>query len=223
MRPDLEDVSAENANRKLTQPLGGAVSTILMISAGLLVAVLVLFPWNHISVGGYGAGPACAGVPLNGITVAGGTILAHVRPGASAGGGGQILVCANRPTLGQRTLVTLTQLPAVLLYLTILLLLWQLMRTVRRAGPFALLVAGRLRFLAWFILAGAVAVTAGESVARSAFASTMVADSVPVISNAINAEISGFVLPVLIACGLLTLARVIRVGARMSDDLAGTV
>jgi hypothetical protein len=29
--------------------------------------------------------------------------------------------------------------------------------------------------------------------------------------------------PLLIACGLLTLARVIRVGARMSDDLAGTV
>ena len=29
--------------------------------------------------------------------------------------------------------------------------------------------------------------------------------------------------PLLIACGLLTLARVIRAGAQMSDDLAGTV
>ena len=45
----------------------------------------------------------------------------------------------------------------------------------------------------------------------------------PVASNAVNGLINGLLLPALIACGLLTLARVIRVGTRMSDDLAGTV
>jgi hypothetical protein len=200
------------------------VSAILTLIVGLLVTGLVLLPWNHISLGGYGSGPACATVPVNGLTESGGgPVLAHVRTGGSASTGGQVMVCANQPTLSQRTLVTLTQIPTVVLYVAILLLLWWLVRTVRRTGPFAPLVAARLRFLAWFILAGVLVVTAGQSVAGSAFASTVVADSVPVISNAVNAELNSWVPPVLIACGLLTLARVLRVGARMSEDLAGTV
>ncbi|MGH3399940.1 MAG: DUF2975 domain-containing protein [Streptosporangiaceae bacterium] len=211
-------------DRKLTQPLGGAVATILMFIGALLVTGLLLLPWNHVSLGGYGTGPACATVPLNGITEADtGKLLAHLRPGAYASTGEHVLACVNRPTLGQRTLVTLTQIPTVVLYLAILLLLWQLVSTARRAGPFAPLMAARLRFLAWFILVGVLMVTAGESIAQSVYASTVVADSVPVVSNVVNAELSGFVPPVLIACGLLTLARVMRLGARMSDDLAGTV
>lgn len=213
-----------DTERKLTEPLGGAVSTILILIGALLVTGLLVLPWNHVSLGGYGAGPTCANVPLNGLTeVGGGNVLAHMRAGAYASTGGQVLACANRPTFGQRTLVTLTQVPTAVLYLAILLLLWQLVSTVRKAGPFAPLVAARLRFLAWFILVGVLVVTAGESIAQSAFASTVVADSVPVISNAVNAELSGWVPPVLIACGLLTLARVMRVGARMSEDLAGTI
>lgn len=43
------------------------------------------------------------------------------------------------------------------------------------------------------------------------------------MSHAIAAGLGVLFVPLLIACGLLTLARVIRVGARMSDDLAGTV
>jgi hypothetical protein len=135
----------------------------------------------------------------------------------------ELNLCANQPTLGQRALVTLTQAPATVLYLAVLVLLWQLLRTIGRTGPFVLLVARRLRFLAWFILAGSVVVAAGEGLAQNVFASTVVTDRVPIAANVINNVIDGLVLPVLINCGLLTLARVIRVGARMSDDLAGTV
>ncbi len=225
MHPDLDAVSAGDANRKLTQPLGGAVLAILTFIGGLLVTLLILAPWNHnVSLFGYGPGPACASVPLNGLTETGnGTVLAHMRPGTSSGTGAQLMLCANRPTMGQRTLVTLTEAPAPVLYLATLVLLWQLLRTVRKAGPFAVLVAGRLRFLGWFILAGSLAVSAGEGVAQSVFASTVVTDSVPTASNAVNDMINGLLVPLVIACGLLTLARVIRVGARMSDDLEGTV
>jgi hypothetical protein len=41
--------------------------------------------------------------------------------------------------------------------------------------------------------------------------------------NAAEAGLAVIVVPLLITCGLLTLARVIRAGAQMSDDLAGTV
>jgi hypothetical protein len=51
----------------------------------------------------------------------------------------------------------------------------------------------------------------------------VVTGSVPAVRDAVNAGIAVLFVPLLIACGLLTLARVIRAGARMSDDLAGTV
>ena len=214
------------ANWKLTEPLGCAVSFILMFSVSLVAAVLLTSPWSQSTVEFYGfsAGPVCADVPLNGLSeTGGGSTIANLRPQTSAGTGGQVYLCASHPTFGQRTLVTLTQAPAAGLYLAILLLLWRLVRTIRREGPFADLVAGRLRFLAWFILAGSAAVAAGQSLAQSAFAATIVTDSVPADSNVTGALTDGLVLPVLVACGLLTLARVIRAGARMSDDLAGTV
>jgi hypothetical protein len=145
-----------------------------------------------------------------------------MRPGATSGFTG-VSVCTAVPTISQRTLVTLTQAPGVLLYFGILLLLLQLLLVVGRTGPFAGRVARRLRFLAWFILAGSLAVAVGEDVARSFFVSTAVTDHVPILNNAINAAINAVGAPLLIACGLLTLARVIRAGAQMNDDLAGTV
>jgi len=156
MGPDLDAVSTGDANRKLTEPLGCAVSTILLFVAGLVVAVLVLAPVDqHVSLFGFGSDSACANVPLNGLTETGsGSALAHMRPETFASTGGQVSLCANKPTMGQRTLVTLTEAPAAALYLAILVLLWQLLRTIRKAGPFAVLVARRLRFLARMIRVG---------------------------------------------------------------------
>ena len=158
---------------------------------------------------------------LDGITVAGPAV-AHLRPGSTSSAS-QITLCASHPTVGQRALVSLTWVPAVALYLAVVLLLAQLLRAIRTAGPFAVTVARRLRFLGWFILAGSVIVAAGQSAAQSAFASTVAAGHVPAVGHAVSAGIAVLLVPLLIACGLLTLARVIRAGAQMSDDLAGTV
>jgi hypothetical protein len=47
---------------------------------------------------------------------------------------------------------------------------------------------------------------------------------VPVVQDTINAVIAMSWIPLLlVVCGLLTLARIIRIGAQMHDDLAGTV
>jgi uncharacterized membrane protein len=132
-------------------------------------------------------------------------------------------VCTNQPTAGQRLLVTLGQAPSNVFYVAVLMLLWHLLRAVRREEPFAVVISRRLRFLAWFILAGSLAVAAGQEVAKSYFAGIVVTDPVPIASNAITAATNGLVPALIIACGLLTLARVIRAGARMNDDLAGTV
>jgi hypothetical protein len=183
--------------------------------------VLIFAVFGTIELGGLGSGPACSGVHLNGIAVTGPAV-AHLRPGATASEG-RVMLCASHPTTGQRVLVGLTWVPTVALYLAVILLLGQLLRVLHSAGPFAVIVARRLRFLGWFVLAGSLIVVVGQSVAQSAFVSTVVTGSVPAARNAAEAGLAVIFVPLLIACGLLTLARLIRVGAQMSDDLAGTV
>ncbi len=215
---------AGDASRRITRPLGTAVVAMLVV-AGTLAALSLAtaLPAQDVSVFGFGRGPVCADVPDNGLWISGGQpAVAHLRPGASAGLG-QLVLCASHPTAAQRVLFTLTQAPAVVGYLAVLVLLWLLLRTIRTTGPFAVHVADRLRFLGWFVLAGSLLVMAGRSVALSALTSTLVAGPVPVADNVTSVISGGIFLPLLIGCGLLTLARVTRVGAQMSEDLAGTV
>jgi Protein of unknown function (DUF2975) len=219
--PDLDATPDQGTDRKLTQPLGGAVKFILVLAAVLVAFVLFVAIFGKIQLGGLGSGPACSGVRLNAMRVAS-PGLAHLRAGTTTSGG-TVTLCASHPTIGQRILVGLTWVPVTALYLTVILLLGQLLRVVRGAGPFAETVARRLRFLGWFVLAGSLIVVVGQSMAQSAFVSTVVTGSVPAVRNAAEAGLAVVFVPLLIACGLLTLARVIRVGARMSDDLAGTV
>jgi hypothetical protein len=96
-----------------------------------------------------------------------------------------------------------------------------LLLVVRRLGPFVVPVASRLRFLGWFVLIGSVAATVAQNLGAAYFLARAVDQPVPVVSDALNGSIVG--IPLLAACGLLTLARIMRVGARMQDDLAGTV
>ncbi len=221
MPPDLDAAPDLGPDRKLTQPLGAAVKFILVL-AGVLLSVVVIFAvFGTIELGGLGSGPACSGVHLNGIAVTGPAV-ARLMPGATASGG-TVSLCASHPTTGQRMLVGLTWIPTVALYLAIILQLGQLLRVARAAGPFAAIVAQRLRFLGWFVLAGSLVAVVAQSVAQSAFVSTVVTGSVPAMRNAAEAGLAVIFVPLLVACGLLTLARVIRVGAQMSDDLAGTV
>ncbi len=223
---EIPGTGAPEADWKLVRPLHNAVTLGLVVLAAVMLAGLAgLTLDNHTTVFGLGYGPLCTDVPVSGLTVggSGNGILAHLRPGTYQSYSARMAVCVNRPTAGQRTLVTLTGAPTYAFFATILLLLARLLRTVQRAGPFAEAVAHRLRFLGWFVLGGWLAVTVGQSVAQSYFAATVVTDPVPVIGNAVNAALAGMFPPLLIACGLLTLARVMRVGTRMSDDLAGTV
>jgi len=223
MTGDAEFAKAQRAQRKLTQPLQSTVFMILMGLAVVLAIGLVGTALDsHTSIFGFGHAAVCADAPPNDLLMTGSTVLAHARA-ATFSSASVLTFCASRPTAAQRALIGLTDAPVYVLYAAILLLLWQLLRTVRRDGPFTAAIARRVRFLGWFILGGYVAVTVGQSVALSYFVSTVVTDQVPIAVNAIYSVVSGIFPPVLIACGLLTLARVMRVGARMNDDLAGTV
>jgi hypothetical protein len=221
MQPDLDTAQDQYADPKLTQPLSWAVRLIMILAALLVAFVLFVAIFGKIELGGLGSGPACSPVHLAGIAVTG-PAAARLRPGATASGG-TVTLCASHPTAGQRLLASLNWVPAVAMYLAVILLLGQLLRSVRTAGPFAVTVARRLRFLGWLVLTGSVIVAAGQSAAQSAFASTVLTGPVPAARDAVQAGLAVVLVPLLLACGLLTLARVIRAGAQLSDDLAGTV
>ncbi len=224
-------VDLPRTRRKITQPLGGTVSLIMrIILAGLILPPLIgLLHDGRVNLYGFGLGSACATVTVNGLAESGSQSLAQLRPGTFSTPG-TVNLCANHPTLGQRLLVTLTQVPTTALWLVLLILLWLLIRTVRRSGPFDIAVTRRLRFLAWFVLAASLAVTALQSYAEAAFTATAYRPSadipvpVPVVQDTINGVLStNWIMLLLVVCGLLTLARIIRIGAQMHDDLAGTV
>lgn len=224
MRATQELPDSDEARRKLTQPLGGVLYFFAVFIAGIVLIGFgsLAFGAGNMSVFGIGRGSACVDAYLNGISLTGtGPTIIGLRPGASSGTGGTVPVCVMNPTAGQRALEILTAAPSPLLYLAIVLLVLQLLTVIRRQGPFAMLVVRRLRFLAWFLLIGSVAVTVGQNIAAAYFLASAVSQPVPVASDAITSPIPA--IPFLVACGLLTLARILRVGARMQDDLAGTV
>jgi hypothetical protein len=114
--------------------------------------------------------------------------------------------------------------PQVLLWGGILLLLWRLLVVARRDGPFTARVAGSMRVLGWYIIAGAVLAAAVEQLSMVLLLNSLVAPepegigSVPVV--ALRALVP---VPALAGAALLTFARIVRLGAAMDDELQGTV
>jgi hypothetical protein len=214
----------DRARRRLTQPLGGLLYFFAVFVAGIVFIALgsLAFGSQDMSILGVGRGPACVDVYTNGVTMTStDPTIVGLRPGASSGIEGTIPVCVMHPTASQRALEILSTAPGPVLDLAIVLLVLQLLVVIRRLGPFVVPVVSRLRFLAWFLLIGSVAATVTQNIAAAEFLATAVNQSVPVASDALN--VSTLATPLLVACALLTLARILRAGVRMQDDLAGTV
>jgi hypothetical protein len=220
--PDAVD--RPEPHRRLTEPLEGILWLMLAFVVATLTVSLISTATSRNAVWfGFGSPDTCATASLNGLNLDfSGNSQINLGPGRYATADSMQL-CAAHPTLQQRILVTLTAAPTYALYLAVLVLLWLLVLTVRRHGPFAVGVSRRLRVLGWFVLAGALATVAGESAARAWFAATVVGHPVSVVTYVSNDVLSSLVPLLLIACGLFTLARIMRAGTRMHEDLAGTV
>jgi Protein of unknown function (DUF2975) len=219
-----ETLDTSAGRRRLTQPLGGlltflAAIAVLAIAAGFIASG---FRSGGPSYAGLGPFPQCVGANINGVGYqAHGPLLAGLKPGVMSGVGSTVSVCVPRPDAGQRALVFLTAAPGTLVGLIVLALTGWLLWTVRREGPFTPRIAGILRFLGWFVLLGWVAAEVAQNLAAAYFLASVETEPVPVASDAFSGP--SLLIPALAACTLLTLARIMRVGARMRDDLAGTV
>jgi hypothetical protein len=142
----------------------------------------------------------------------------------SLGESGPLSVCVMNATDGQRALAYLGSAPQTLFKLAVFALIGWLLLVARREGPFAPRVHRMLMVLGWFVIAGSAVASFAHGVAGAYFLASAVTVPVPVQDDVLSA-VSGAVLgaPVLAGCAVLTLARIMRAGSLMRDDLEGTV
>lgn len=136
-------------------------------------------------------------------------------------------VCDHTPATAQRVLDSLTQAPEFLLYFAVFFLFFRLLRAAESDGPFSPLVAGRLRTTGWTLIVGGYLAHAIQNAARTALENTFaVPDGMLHYGSGFVVAKGVFTLPLtdlLTGLGLLTVARILRVGARMRDEPAGAI
>jgi hypothetical protein len=216
--------------KKLTEPLASVTEFFgwLMVLALAVIAGLWAFGPR-----GYGGLPSvCENQP--GATYDGEwqTPFVSAKPGASMEIIGTVQACTTHPGIGQWALYGLAEVPTIVAWCGVLLLLWRMIRVAGREGPFTPAVATAMRRLGWFILAGSLTVAVLRAVSTGLLLSGQLqGGTIPgqTIGGDLFVELAWGVVrstmpvPALAGAALLSLARIFRVGVAMENDLKGTV
>jgi len=133
-----------------------------------------------------------------------------------------VTLCASNPSPGLRLLGLMASWPPAILWLILLLRLRGLFRTASKLGGlYAPATAGRLRFLGWIMTAGAIAVAILGSVAKWLIYNNLV--HYPG-GGSFNPDYITFPFTFFfLGLALLTVARVMRVGTTMREELDVTI
>lgn len=224
------DVTMEmtTQRRKLTQPLEWVVVFFGRLMLFAILAGVGFTVFGSGSIFGFGSRDVCAIQPRSSYSNSDWTLPRGVglapRPGTSIGLDAPLQACVSHPGLTQRTLSTLENLPGWLVWCGILLLLWQIIRSARRDGPFTPQVAAAMWRLGWLILVGSVVAGAVNSLATDQLLATMLTGSHPSLLDPVAAAVRALVpVPALTGAALLTFARIVKLGAAMDDEIKGTV
>lgn len=207
-------------SRSPLQPFAWTVSALARLSITALLLGVVLSVFTSASIWGIGERDIC--VQNDDISVGEGPgAYAHlVRRGVAASGQG-LSLCLQHASAWQKTLYVLTQLPAGVFALGLLILLWRLTAGARRLGPFARVNARRLRMLGWWLIAGDLIADNTQALAHTALLrSMMTSDEAP----AWPGHLPAFSWAMLIAgLGVITVARILAMATEMHEELAVTV
>ncbi|MER5472926.1 DUF2975 domain-containing protein [Streptomyces sp. NPDC002685] len=209
--------------RNPLEPLSSAVKGIVTLLTALMVAgVLGLFvDGSHLRAFGIGDQSAC--VTDTSTTVGGGDAPEFKpAPGATVELDAHPRYCTDNLTTAQSLLHTATQVPAFVFSAGALLLVILLIRGAEREGLYTARTAGRLRRLGWWLAAGSVLAAIAESTAEQSLVHSL-------SRNADGSTVTGLLswqipyMAILTGLGVLSFARVMRVGITMREDLDGTV
>jgi hypothetical protein len=208
------------AARNPLEPLTTTVLVVTVATFALLAIVGVATVFGSGSILGWGDPEVCIDVPNGTIRTSGVGAEPQGLPANSRAYASTITVCAQEPSTALRIGATLLYLPWVLLFFGFLLLVHRLLRAAAGDGIYSLGTARRLRFLGWFLLAGGLLAATVEALARGYVLSAQFS-YLDWLSGANQWSVS---FPLLLsAIGLITFARVMRIGVDMREDLEGTV
>lgn len=213
--------------RKLTEPLESVARFFLTLTAIGVLGVIGFTVFGSGSIFGIGRNtPVCVTKPFTTYSSSDWHVtdpVVHARPGNSLGINGTLQACAEHPGLGQHVLYSLSELPTLLLWAGVLLLIWQIIAAARRDGPFTPKVAGSMRRLGWFILAGSVVAALVHEFAVDELLVSMASLPKPFVSMIFGPLRALVPVPVLTGAALLTFARIIGLGTEMDEEIKGTV
>lgn len=210
--------------RNPMEPMSTAVTAILTLAAGLTGMGLL----GGLFVGGVrflGIGDKSVCVTDKTTTVGAGEAPAtgvSPSPGATVDLSAHPDYCTESPGLLQSLLDAATQLVPFVFIVGALLLLFQLIRGAERDGLYTTQTAERLHRLGWWLLAGSVLVAIAVSTAEKALIDSLSRDGDgSVISGLWSWDVP--FMAILTGLGVLSFARIMRVGVTMREDLDGTV
>jgi len=103
----------------------------------------------------------------------------------------------------------------------VLFLLWRMMVTARRNGPFTPRVAATMRRLGWFIIIGSTTAGVVNLIAIDTLLTIMTKITNP-FPNLILVPLH-LPIPVLAGAALLTFARIVEAGAAMDAEIQATI
>jgi hypothetical protein len=196
------------------------VTTTVGLLTGLTGLVLFLSLLVHQAL--WGNGPVCTSVPADGMATrsSGLTIGGQVR--GSQATIGNVILCVNHPDTWQRFAGLLASWPSVILWVGFLLQIRGLLRIASQPGGlYSPDTAARLRRLGWFLTAGALAAAIIQTVANLMIFLSQV--HYPGLNWFEPDKLHLSVSALLGGLALITVARVMRVGVTMRDELDVTI
>ncbi|MBO0824006.1 MAG: hypothetical protein J2P27_09120 [Actinobacteria bacterium] len=211
------------------RPLG----TIAGIYGRFLLLYIAFVVWG-LKDGAYSdggrPGQVCVNTAVSVIPPGGNQTWGPVAPGTSmAPAMGTFQGCVLHPSVAQWALFGLTQLPSLLLWGLVLLMILRLVRHAAMYGPFNPRSAVTMAQLGWLIIGGCVIVGVLKSIGTDLI-TDMIMRPRPygAVSIANDALVHGALrtllpVPALAGVALLTFASMTRVGAAMDEELQATI
>jgi hypothetical protein len=195
-------------------PLEPIATTVGCVTTLLVVLLLLSLLVHQAS---WGNGPVCTSVSPSDATIFGGPVSV---PGLAAGSHaslGSASICTNRPASALRLAGLLAAWPYTLLWLAFLLQLRGLLRSASRPGGlYSAVTAARLHALGWLLTGGGIAAAIIESAAK-----------ITIFTRLVHYPGLGWFEPgqvnLISGLTLLTIARVMRLGATMREELDVTI
>jgi hypothetical protein len=201
------------------EPLAILLRTILALLATLFVIAVLISVFGNGHVFSWAGKLVCLDAG-SGQTRSHGLVATETEPAVDAFAD-TVTLCTPRPSTGQHLLAALIEAPTEVVYLAALILLYRLASTGDRHGPFTLAITRRARTLGYWLVLGGLTAAITEAIALNALLATMVTYPVG-RTDWISRTHLPFGL-IITGVGLITAARLLRIGVTMREEIETTV